>query len=61
MKKFWIVWKQDNFPTKVIHDLKSDALIECDRLATKHPDATFYVLEAVSYSAGSVVISGGEL
>lgn len=48
LKKFWMVWsEQASAPTKK-HFSPLEANQEASRLAKRHPDRIFYVLESVS-------------
>lgn len=45
MERFWVIWREDGcLPTKK-HRTKADAVKEAERLAKKHPDSAFHVLE----------------
>lgn len=47
MKAFWMVWNPDGHPPSFSHGTKQDAVLEARRLAQKHQDNSFFVLEAI--------------
>ena len=54
-KAFWIVWAfESGVPTRQ-HASKEEALKEAERLAAKHPDKPFHVLQAISTSQAKIV------
>ncbi|MCK5612783.1 hypothetical protein KAR91_63510 [Candidatus Pacearchaeota archaeon] len=49
-KIFWVVWSPGSGAPTVWQESKEDAVKEAERLATKHPDRVFHVLQSVSTS-----------
>lgn len=45
MKVFWLVWNEENFSPSIKHDSEKGARDEAERLAWKHPDSVFHILE----------------
>ena len=52
--KFWLIWNpRGKYPPSYQHFSREDAEIEADRLASLHPQGTFYILESVLVAQGS--------
>ena len=51
LKPFWLVWSPKGGLPSATHATIESATAEAERLAAKHPDRPFYVLEAKSVSA----------
>ena len=47
-KQFWMVWCVNGRAPQQKHLHQSTAIIEAERLATKHPGDVFAVLEAIA-------------
>jgi len=45
--KFWMVWRYGTNAPTFVHHSESSAVYEAERLAQKHPDDVFYVMESV--------------
>lgn len=56
MCKFWMVYRDGNYPPVKKHASFNKAQEEAFRLCKKHPEENFYVLEVVSAAIGSVKI-----
>jgi len=54
-KIFWIVWSPGSGEPTVWQESKKDAVKEAERLAGKHRDRVFHVLQSVSTSCVKVV------
>ncbi|MCK5601341.1 hypothetical protein KAR91_05725 [Candidatus Pacearchaeota archaeon] len=54
-KAFWIVWSYESGATIHKHASKEEALKEAERLAAKHPDKPFHVLQAISTSQTRII------
>jgi hypothetical protein len=54
--KFWMVWREDSFssPPTVKHTTSAAAKAEASRLATKHPDTRFAVLQAMEVHVATI-------
>lgn len=57
MARFWMVWRTGNYPPVKMHSSEVDAEQEAKRLAMKHPEELFYVLETKSVTSGIVNIT----
>lgn len=55
--KFWMVWNPDGESPMYKHDSEFDAKKEAERLAVCVPNGKFYVLEALSVSYKSQVVT----
>ncbi len=56
MDKFWMVWSPLKGVPIVMHDSNFTAEEEAGRLAKKHPEATFYILESIRCCKVKMVI-----
>lgn len=55
MEKFWIVWSPGGSNPAVRHNSLELAALEAHRLATKHKNMAFYVMEVMSITEATSV------
>jgi hypothetical protein len=55
--QFWVVWQPNNGSPRVRHDSQHSAQLEAERLARANPGLSFYVLQGVSVTAKTDVVT----
>lgn len=61
MNKFYMIYRDGNYPPTKKHDTFPSANAEAIRLASKHPEENFYILKAYRCVRGKVTIEDSML